>query len=257
MITIKKLKTLNDDTRIRKATLLLKELARMENVDVAYLKELLLIIKDSSFGSDERVLRISNVLINEDIERRPFLLEDLHYRLLTLLGTQTADWDFTDEEASLDGKSRIIREFYVVIDRIRSPFNLGSIFRLADSFGVKKILIVEGGTDPTHQRCVKVSRGTTETVEYEVLNEEEVIELLRTTHLPIFALESGGVDLNSFEFPPAGICIIGSEELGVSPDLLSLCDQSLGRVSISLGGTKGSLNVTSATAIMLQAWYSR
>ncbi len=50
--------------------------------------------------------------------------------------------------------------------------------------------------------------------------------------------------------------MVGSEELGVSPELLALADASLGRVSIPLAGTKGSLNVSVAAGILLHTWFS-
>ncbi len=128
-------------------------------------------------------------------------MEDLHYRLLDLLGGQTADWDFVDEETSLDIGQRVICERYLVVDRIRSPFNLGSIFRLADSFGIKKIYIVEGGAEPTHQRTIKVGRGTVETVEHEIISEESLLAGLKNSELPLFALESGELISPSSIFP--------------------------------------------------------
>jgi TrmH family RNA methyltransferase len=48
--------------------------------------------------------------------------------------------------------------------------------------------------------------------------------------------------------------IVGSEELGVSPQALAAADASLGRVSIPTWGAKGSLNVSVAFGIALQAW---
>ncbi|NLZ77630.1 MAG: TrmH family RNA methyltransferase, partial [Spirochaetales bacterium] len=251
MITIRKLKSLEEETRLRKATLLLKELSRLDAIDPPYLEGLLRIIRESRVGEDERVVAIMDHIDGKEGRAGAFFLQDLHYRLLDLLGGQTADWDFVDEETSLDVGRRVVCERYLVVDRIRSPFNLGSIFRLADSFGIKKIYIVEGGAEPTHQRTIKVGRGTVETVEYEVVSEDSLLAGLKKSELPLFALESGGVDITEFDFPLAGICVIGSEELGVSPALLDLCDKRSGRVSIALGGTKGSLNVTSASAIML------
>lgn len=253
MITIKKLKSLKEPTRLRKATLLLKELSRIDTPDSEYVNELLVIIAELS--DDERVGELIAQIPLLTHRSLLFALEDLHYRLLELLGGQTADWDFLDEEQSLDPSKRVIFERYLIIDRIRSPFNLGSIFRLADSFGIKKVYLVRGGADPLHHRSIKVSRATVETVDYEILDEEELLKRVIEYDLPIFALESGGVKITDFTFPPKGICVIGSEELGVSPTLLQLCDQHLGRVSIALGGTKGSLNVTSAAAIMLHRWF--
>jgi TrmH family RNA methyltransferase len=69
-------------------------------------------------------------------------------------------------------------------------------------------------------------------------------------------MELGGTALADFAFPEEGVMIVGSEELGTSPELLSIADSSLGRVSIPLAGSKGSLNVSVAFGIVLQSWYS-
>jgi len=71
---------------------------------------------------------------------------------------------------------------------------------------------------------------------------------------PFFALETGGTPLADFSFPSRGIIIAGSEELGVSPEALAAADGSLGRVSIPSYGAKGSLNVSVAFGIVMQAW---
>jgi TrmH family RNA methyltransferase len=71
---------------------------------------------------------------------------------------------------------------------------------------------------------------------------------------PCFALETGGRALKNFPFPPRGVMILGSEELGVSPPALALADSSLGRLSIPTWGAKGSLNVSVAFGIAMQAW---
>ena len=70
--------------------------------------------------------------------------------------------------------------------------------------------------------------------------------------LPCFALELGGLPLAEFEFPARGIVVLGSEELGVSPEALGRL--SLGSVSIPMAGAKGSLNAAVAFGILLYAW---
>lgn len=70
----------------------------------------------------------------------------------------------------------------------------------------------------------------------------------------IFALEGGGKPINEFVFPPTGICLLGSEELGLSPGALETAEGSWGRCSIPLHGFKGSLNVGVAAGILLAAW---
>ena len=72
------------------------------------------------------------------------------------------------------------------------------------------------------------------------------------TDLPVFALETGGTDINEFKFPERGICIIGSEELGVSPEALARA--TYGTVTIPMKGLKASLNVGVAFGILMQKW---
>ena len=70
--------------------------------------------------------------------------------------------------------------------------------------------------------------------------------------LPIFTLETGGTPIDEFDFPQQGICIIGSEELGVSPQALQKA--TYGRVTIPMKGLKASLNVGVAFGILMQKW---
>ena len=70
----------------------------------------------------------------------------------------------------------------------------------------------------------------------------------------VFALELGGTPLDQFTFPCPGIVLLGSEELGLSPEALRLAESGSGCVSIPLVGAKKSLNVAVAFGILMQAW---
>ena len=70
----------------------------------------------------------------------------------------------------------------------------------------------------------------------------------------VLTREPGGTPIGEFKFPKKGICIIGSEELGVSPQALSKA--TYGRVTIPMKGLKASLNVGVAYGILMQAWTS-
>ena len=71
-----------------------------------------------------------------------------------------------------------------------------------------------------------------------------------------FALELGGTPLGEFRFPQRGMMLVGSEELGLSPQSLALAASRAGRVSIPMAGAKRSLNVAVAVGIVLQAWHA-
>jgi len=241
MITLKKINSLAPRTRLRKISLILHQAALdlkyNRNIDSLYIKQIFL----AGGGQDEKY------------SENPSVLEDLSQAILCTLGAEPADWDFTDEEGNLDKKHRVIQDKILILDRIRSPFNVGSVFRSADSFGIKKIILVEGTADPEHSRAVKTSRGCTSTVDWEKMSEDKVIEFLRESDCPIMALELGGENIDNFSFPSKGIAIIGSEEFGISPEILK---ESEIRLSIPMSGTKGSLNVSVATGILLEKWQS-
>ena len=63
----------------------------------------------------------------------------------------------------------------------------------------------------------------------------------------------GGTDRNTFGFPKSGVVVLGSEEFGISPEVLACCGT---RLTIAMGGSKGSLNVSVAAGILLQRWFS-
>ena len=265
MITIAKLRTLKDRTCVRKTALLFHQLASaipLDNQQRAYLASLTTLFGSAQFtqvlaeAEQQHLLLLANRLESKEGKDLAILCDDIHYYLLGVLGSDPSDWDLVDQSGNLDASRRRVLAHSLVLDRLRSPHNIGSIFRSADSFGVKKIYLVEGCADVNHPRCLRTSRGCTETVEHEVIAEDELLVLLRGSSLPLFALETGGKSIDLFPFPEEGIAVIGGEELGVSPSLLELCKASLGRLSIEMGGTKGSLNVAVAAGIMLHSWYT-
>ncbi len=174
--------------------------------------------------------------------------------LLTLIGTFPAEWDLViaPHSSPVDENGLVkTRDFFpgvcVYAEDIRSPFNLGSIFRTAEGLGAEKVYISPFCTDPEQPRAIRSGMGCIETLGYKRCSLEEL-----PSDLPVFALETGGTDINDFEFPQKGICIIGSEELGVSPE--ALCRATYGRVSIPMKGLKASLNVGVAFGILMEKW---
>lgn len=244
MLTKKKLLSLKDRTRIRKISMILSESAHRakigQPIDMVYIND---------------ILPIADLQpVNEpDLKKLAFRLEDYAQALLVRLGAEPSDWDFTDDSGNLDVSKRIIQDKILVLDRIRSPYNVGAIFRSADSFGIKQIILIEGTASPEHPHARRTSRGCIDTVQWTFMSEEKVVEFLKNyDSKQIMALELGGENINTFEFPKRGVAVLGSEEFGVSPEILKKCSS---RVTIEMGGTKGSLNVSVAAGILLQRWF--
>jgi len=264
LITLKKLGTLPERSRNRKCARLFHQAAvdcqRGLNPDRVYLTGLCtLVIQDHSLELGDGIQQSCRLFLRDlptlSSAECAFRCDDLSHLLFSQLGEDRADWDFVERASgALDFAQRAVCPHTVVIDRVRSPFNIGSLFRTADSFGVDQILLVQPATYPRHPRAQRTARGCVDTVPWEELSIESL--RARIAGRAVFALELGGKDIGDFVFPEDGVVVVGSEELGVSPELLALADASLGRVSIPLAGTKGSLNVSVAAGILLHTWFS-
>jgi TrmH family RNA methyltransferase len=183
-------------------------------------------------------------------------LNGVKHLLLAETGREQADWDFTSGDGSLNPAARQVFEgMQVYLEDIRSPFNVGAMFRTAESFGVEKIILSPFTADPGHRRAQRTAMGCIDIIPWE--RQQLFAKDSPPPPCPVFALETGGTPIAEFPFPEKGILIAGSEELGVSPLALEAADASLGRVSIPCFGAKASLNVSVAFGIALQAWAAK
>lgn len=171
--------------------------------------------------------------------------------LLSIIGTFPAEWDLVIAPHSAEEKTIEKRNFFpgvcVYAEDIRSPFNVGSIFRTAEAMGCDKVYISPQCTDPSQSHAQRSSMGCIETLGYTRCSLDELPE-----DIPVFVLETGGTPIKEFKFPKEGIVIIGSEELGVSPEAIRRANY--GCVSIPMTGLKASLNVGVAFGILMQEW---
>ncbi len=247
MITKKKLESLKERTRLRKISIIMHQAAfdvrAGKDVDLGYINDVLSL---TSYDKIDDKLPSEAVVVK---------LDDISQDILKRLGAEPSDWDFREiSTGALDSSARVLQDKVLVLDRIRSPYNVGAIFRSADSFGISKIILVEGTASPEHVRAQRTSMGTVSTVNWTFMKEEEVVAFLSSYGADeVLALEVGGEDIDSFSFPKRGVGILGSEEFGISPAVLACAGK---RVSISLGGSKGSLNVSVAAGIFMQHWFS-
>lgn len=177
-------------------------------------------------------------------------LARLRFRLARHLGIEAADWDF---QAPPDRQGEVQRfPFSVWLDDLRSPFNVGSIIRTAEAYGFEAVVHSQDTPGTEHPRTKRTAMGTEHFLEVSPLAIRDV--QARWAHRPVFALELGGTPVDDFEFPAEGLVLVGSEELGLSPEALAWADASAGRVSLPLYGRKASLNVGVAFGILAAAW---
>lgn len=228
-----------------------------------YLKEIVRIICEDPKLPEAARLQLCALLNEEPFDERR-LCNTARNHLLAVAGTPSAEWDLiiaphaapaehTAQEATQNRAAAVrpYREgFFVYAEDIRSPFNLGSIFRTAEAFGAEKLFLSPFCTDPAHPRAVRSAMGCIDFLPSERIALDELCASM--PGIPVFALETGGTPLSRFQFPRRGIVVIGSEELGINPDTLK--KMSHGIVSIPVSGVKASLNVGVAFGILMQAW---
>ena len=145
----------------------------------------------------------------------------------------------------------------VVLDNLRSVYNVGSIFRTANAVGIEKIYLC--GTTPTpvdkkglrRKDFAKVALGAEDTVLWEYREEtKSILQDLHGKGVYIIGLEQAenSVDYKKVSVEGKGDAafIVGNEVEGLTEDVIPLCDVI---AEIPMIGTKESLNVTIAFGI--------
>ena len=140
----------------------------------------------------------------------------------------------------------------LICEDVTNAANIGSLFRAADTFGVKELVFC-GTHIPMGRKMTKTSRATEKFVKYSVAdNALDVVNELKTKDYKIISLEitSKSEALEDFKFPKnASIAlVIGNENFGVSEGVLNRSDAV---IHINMYGQNSSMNVVQATSVIL------
>lgn len=142
------------------------------------------------------------------------------------------------------------RPVIVILDNLRSAFNVGSIVRTADCTLVEKIYFCGYTAHPPHKKLEKTSLGALPYVAWEHREDvTQAIEEVKERSIPVVALEltDRSRALWDVTFPNPVALVLGNEALGVSPEALALADEI---VEIPMLGFKNSVNVAVAFGIV-------
>ncbi|MCC7401831.1 MAG: RNA methyltransferase [Chitinophagaceae bacterium] len=141
----------------------------------------------------------------------------------------------------------------VVLENIRSAYNVGSIFRTADAFLIEAIYICGYSAKPPHKEIRKTALGAEETVAWKYFRTApEAIAELREKGFKIFAVEqaenSSKLQRVNFGHEKEVALIFGNEVTGVEQTTIDRCD---GCIEIPQWGMKHSLNIATAVGVVL------
>lgn len=142
------------------------------------------------------------------------------------------------------------RPIHVVLDNVRSAFNVGSIFRSADAAGIACLHLCGITCWPPHPKLEKTSLGAHQYVAWRHYEDtSQALDWLDSEGIPSWALETReeAVCLSQFDWPAPCAVVFGHEVVGVDEAILARCK---GTLRIPMQGVKNSLNVASAFAVV-------
>ncbi|GKS80639.1 23S rRNA (guanosine(2251)-2'-O)-methyltransferase RlmB [Ligilactobacillus pabuli] len=146
--------------------------------------------------------------------------------------------------------------FFLILDEIEDPHNLGSIIRTADAAGVHGVIIPKRRAVQLTATVTKTSTGAVEYIPVmRASNLTAVVKELKKRGVWVFGTDMAGQDYRQFDGASPTALVIGNEGKGISPLLKKNCD---GMLTIPMGGHVQSLNASvAASLLMYQVYTSR
>lgn len=139
----------------------------------------------------------------------------------------------------------------ILLDNVRSLYNVGAFFRTADAAGVEKLYLGGITGKPPHKSLTKTALGAEESVPWEhTWQTLDLARRLRERGFELAAVETNLHAVDLFDWSPSfPVCVVfGHETDGIQPGLLALCDTF---VRIPMLGRKHSLNVATAGGVVI------
>lgn len=137
----------------------------------------------------------------------------------------------------------------VVVDCLRSAFNLGGVFRTAECLGVSRVWVCGYTPEPSHAQVAQAAMGAEKLVSWQVWPRVgDALAALRAEGVTRVALETvrEAPDPDDYQWTFPCALVLGNERFGLDPDTLRQVD---GVVRIPVHGRKNSLNVVTAFAV--------
>jgi tRNA G18 (ribose-2'-O)-methylase SpoU len=147
----------------------------------------------------------------------------------------------------------------IILDNIRSLNNIGSVFRTADAFLVKKIYLCGITAKPPHKDINKTALGATDSVDWEYVEDtHNLIKKLQAENVKVISIEQVEKPILLQDFSPKKdktyALVFGNEVKGVQQ---SVVDDSDYCVEIPQFGTKHSFNISVSAGIVMWDLFSK
>jgi TrmH family RNA methyltransferase len=142
----------------------------------------------------------------------------------------------------------------VALDDVRDPGNLGTIIRLCDWFGVKDLVCSQETVDCFNPKVIQATMGSITRVNVTYL---DLADFLKQARQPIYGTFMDGTNVYNKELSETGVVVLGNEANGISKNIESLVTEKLSIPRFGDLQVTESLNVATATAIVLSEFKRR
>ena len=161
---------------------------------------------------------------------------------------EVTDFKYSELDEILESEKNSNKpKFFLILDGIEDPHNLGSILRVAECGGVTAVIIPRHRAVSVNETVIKVSAGAANHVKVvKVANINDSIETLKKNNIWVYALDMKGENIYTTELTGNIAFVIGGEGKGVKRLTLEKCDAS---ISIPMEGKVNSLNASVATGV--------
>ncbi|WP_299109048.1 RNA methyltransferase [uncultured Tenacibaculum sp.] len=139
-------------------------------------------------------------------------------------------------------------KFTLVLDEVNDPGNLGTIIRLCDWFGITQLVCSKNTVDCFNFKVVQATMGSLTRVQ---IVYTDIISFLSETSLPTFTADMDGDNVYKSQLPDKAVLVMGNEANGISKEVNDVIQQKLTIPRFGDIQKTESLNVATATAILL------
>lgn len=184
---------------------------------------------------DEKLVKLPNKLLKDisDTENPQGILAIVKFNIL-----------------ELDILFKMKDKFFIILDELQDPGNMGTIIRTADAFGASGVVVTSNCVDIYNPKVVRSTMGSLFHVPIVYIEDKlQIINKLKSKKIQVYAtsLESANY-IYDVNFKRDFALIIGNESKGVSEEILALAD---GTIKIPIIGNAESLNAAIASSIIM------
>jgi len=224
------------------------------------------ILEALNAGKDIEKILLSRELRNTQVKEITFLAEQLEIPVQKVPNEKLDSFTRANHQGMVAFVSMIeyqpvedilIRSFesgrqpmFIILDRVTDVRNMGAIARSAECAGIDALIVPTRGSAQVNADAIKTSAGALNIIPvHRSPNLKNTLRYLRDSGIKLIAVtEHGSTDYTTVDLTGPLAFIMGSEDEGISPEYLKLCDD---KIKIPLLGTISSLNVSVATGIVI------